>query len=823
VSDHDPVRDANPTLPFSGYTVLDVSGSVATATAGKLFADFGARVVNVEPPGGHPTRHLPPHRPGAPAPESSGLHALLSPNKESVVIDLDDRDRREALLDLVAAANVVLESEPPGVLPAKGLDFDALACRAPELILASLTWYGQTGPMALRPANDATICCELGLVKAIGRPEGPPLIPSGYPVQIIGGVSAFIAATAHLVAGVISGARHAAHLDVSLFEAAMCLTEVAPVAFFNGGQPLPRLGLNRFVPTFPGGLYRVKEGWIGVTALTPMQWRSLCELVELPELGKEPRYRTTFRRLLNADEIDARLAPALERRTAEEWFHAGQARRIPLTPVPAMAELLESDQLRALDAFRRIDHPDLGTFEVPAAPFRLHRTPAPAAGRVARLGAGEDRGAGTATGRDGVSIRTPLREPSPRPPLLRGVRVVDLSMGWAGPLAARHLADLGAEVIKVEACDHFDWWRGFEVTPEALRERAIEKSWAFNTVNRNKLGITLDLAHPRGAELLKRLVAISDVVLENYSGAVLEKLGLGATVLREVNPRLVMLSMPPFGAGGPHHHYRAYGSTVEQASGLPHLQGSPGDPPIMLHVALGDPVAGIHGAAALLLAMLHQQRTGEGQFLDLSQVQALLGVGLHGIASQVLLGEPPPRLGNRHPLYTPQGVYRCRGDDQWVVLSVESDGQWRALCELMGDPSLGGELERADGRRDQHDRIDERLSRWTGAGERDAVVKALLARGIPAAGVLDVHEVLTHPQLESRDFWQWIEREHVGVQPQPVAPYRSSAAPYAIDWPAPTLGQQSREVLRELLGLSEQELDELEREGVTGTEPLPST
>jgi crotonobetainyl-CoA:carnitine CoA-transferase CaiB-like acyl-CoA transferase len=296
--------DTKAALPFRGYTVLDLSGSVATATAGKLFADFGARVVNVEPSAGHPTRHLPPHGRGVPSPESSGLHALLSPNKESVVVDLEDGDRRGTLLNLVATADVVLESESPGALSAEGLGFEDLARRAPELILTSLTWFGQTGPMVRRPASDATICCELGLVKSIGRPEGPPLLPSGYPVQVIGGVSAFVAATTHLVAGVISGRRRAAHLDVSLFEAAMCLTEVAPVAFFNGGHPLPRLGLNRFIPTFPGGLYRVKEGWIGVTALTPAQWRSLCELVGLPELGRDPRFQTTIGRLLNADEID---------------------------------------------------------------------------------------------------------------------------------------------------------------------------------------------------------------------------------------------------------------------------------------------------------------------------------------------------------------------------------------------------------------------------------------------------------------------------------------------------------------------------------------
>ena len=177
-----------------------------------------------------------------------------------------------------------------------------------------------------------------------------------------------------------------------------------------------------------------------------------------------------------------------------------------------------------------------------------------------------------------------------RPDLLAGVRVVDLSMGWAGPLAARHLADMGADVIKVEGCVRFDWWRGWEATQEWINEGGAEKSSAFNTVNRNKRDLTLDLATPTGVALLKRLVAISDVVVENYSAGVLPKLGLDYPVLAEVNPEIVMISMPAFGSDGPWQGYRAYGSTVEHASGLPHLSGNPDDPPTMVHVALGDSV-----------------------------------------------------------------------------------------------------------------------------------------------------------------------------------------------------------------------------------------
>jgi crotonobetainyl-CoA:carnitine CoA-transferase CaiB-like acyl-CoA transferase len=301
----------------------------------------------------------------------------------------------------------------------------------------------------------------------------------------------------------------------------------------------------------------------------------------------------------------------------------------------------------------------------------------------------------------------------------------------------------------------------------------------------------------------------------------MEKLGFGERELLAVNPCLAILSMPPFGRGGPMHDFRAYGSTVEQASGLPHLNGHPDEPPSMQHIALGDPVAGVYGAAALALALLHARRTGQGQLVDLSQAESLTSLGLHGLAHQALLGEAPPRLGNRHAAHAPQGSYRCAGDDQWLVLAVQTDAQWRELAALVGDAALAEPtLASATERRRQHDRIDAALSRWTQARERDELVAALSARGIPAAGVLDVNEVLLHPQLEARGFWQWIEREHAGTLPCPSAPHRTSETPHAIELPAPLLGEHTNEVLRGLLRLGDDELAALERERVIGTEPV---
>lgn len=401
---------------------------------------------------------------------------------------------------------------------------------------------------------------------------------------------------------------------------------------------------------------------------------------------------------------------------------------------------------------------------------------------------------------------------------LRGIRVLDLSMGWAGPLATRHLADLGAEIVKVESCQHTDWWRGFEPTRQWVENDQAEKAVSFNTMNRNKLDVTLDLTRDAGKELLKRLAAISDAVIENYSGAVLRKLGLDYPVLRAVKDDLIMLSMPAFGSTGGWRDYRAYGSTVEQASGLPHLHGREEDPPVMLHVAYGDAVAGLNAASALLVALRHRARTGEGQFLDLSQSECLFPLAAHGLIEQALTGQAPERRGNRSSRAVPHGVYPCAGDDAWIVLQAFTEDQWLRLQRLVG-PALDGFGDAAD-RRAREDSLDAAVSAWTRHFEPDALMQILQAVDVPAGTVRSSLDLVGAPELEARGFWQWVDRAYVGRQPQPSAPYRAGHQPIPVAAPAPTLGQHNAEVLCGLLGLSEAELAALEAQQIVGCRPV---
>ena len=368
---------------LADLVVLDLAQDVAGPYCAKLFADFGATVIKLEPAGGDRARALPPLKEGAPEGEASGVFAYLNANKRSATLNVETPAAGDVLHRLVAKADVLVESFAPGWLDELGLGYAELQALQPELVMTSLSWFGQSGPYRDFAANDRIIHALTGVVQGMGTPEGPPLLPSGYGNQFVAGTTGFIGSMGALH-GRLAG-QGGRHVDQSIFEAALCFTEVGGVAAQHRQLRPRRLGINRFPPTFPGGIYPCKDGWIGITALTPPQWKAFCVLVELPELDSM-EYATSIKRVLAADALEARFGPRLLERSADEWLERGQATRIPFAPVPTMADLLRLPNFRERGAFAPITHPDLGTFEVPTTPFHLLRTPARAGGPVARLG-----------------------------------------------------------------------------------------------------------------------------------------------------------------------------------------------------------------------------------------------------------------------------------------------------------------------------------------------------------------------------------------------------------------------------------------------------
>jgi crotonobetainyl-CoA:carnitine CoA-transferase CaiB-like acyl-CoA transferase len=400
-------------------------------------------------------------------------------------------------------------------------------------------------------------------------------------------------------------------------------------------------------------------------------------------------------------------------------------------------------------------------------------------------------------------------------------RALDLSMGWAGPLLGALLAEMNFDVVKIEDTRNFDWWRG-PLNIAAPELRPIERSPTFNTVNRGKRGITLDLTNPRGVEIVKRLAAHADVAIENFAPGVMARLGLSWEALAAVNPRLVMVSMPSFGAGGPESDARGYGNTVEAMAGVTSLNRYHDHPqPYTMSNALGDPVGGLNGTLAVLAALHERERTGRGQLVEIAQVEAAIPFLADRIIEYQFTGRVPEPRGNRHSDYAPHGIYRCEGDDAWLALAAETEEQWRGLIDALALGGLADDARFADraSRKTNEDALDLELSRALATLTVDDVARRLNSAGVFAQPVSSAPEVLADSHLQARSFFVPVDREVSGTHLYPGPVPRLSRTPLSADRPAPLLGQHNVEVLRELLGMTDDEIRALESAAIIGSVP----
>jgi len=798
---------------FAGLRVLEIGSGAALAYAGKLFADFGAEVIKVEDAAGDALRSFPPLINEADLTSPSALYAWLNTNKRSVSACAHSDEALVWLSRLASTCDVVLDARAldDGIdvlgRPVFGSSDGSADDSAP--IEVCLTWFGDSGPYSRFAGSEAVVRALAGAVYCSGAVEGPPHLPHDIQISVAAGLSAFSSATAALL-GAADGSRR---YVISIHEIALSLVEMEAGMVQDGRHPQSRLGVNRFCTTHPGGIYETKEGWIGLFAHTAPQWAALCSAIGHPEKSQDPRFASGPTRMVHADEIDGFLLPSLLTKSANEWFEMLGRAKVPAVVVPTMGELLVQRVHRERGAFVPVTS---GTtqFEGVVVPLPLG-TAGPLPGGTAPI-----QGADSSFYRseEALAPRTRLARSHGAALPLRNIRVVDLTMGWAGPLASRTLADFGAEVIKVEGTRYPDWWRGAHHTEQFYRERLYEKNSNFALLNRNKLGITLDLTRSEGRAVLLELVKTADLVIENYSTEVLPKLGLDYAALSKVNPRLVLVSMPAFGAGNEWSAIRAYGGTLEQASGLPHHTGFPQNPPSLTSYAYGDPVGGWNGGAAALLALFVQKRSGQGRHVNLSQVECMLAMAAPFIIEQSLRGMTQPRSGNEHPVFAPHGVYKCAGGDSWVVISVAGDAEWKALVEIIQALPLGEDasLDSVAGRRAQRQLIDGHISAWTQGRSAENVMNDLQRAGISAGVVKPIWTVLDDPHLRERNVFTKISRAYLGEYLATTPWFRETGGLVADVRPAPTLGEHNGDVFSRVLGMTGEQQQELNELGIIG-------
>lgn len=402
---------------------------------------------------------------------------------------------------------------------------------------------------------------------------------------------------------------------------------------------------------------------------------------------------------------------------------------------------------------------------------------------------------------------------------LDGIRILDLTMVWAGPAATRLLADIGAEVIKVESARSWDMLRSLHFLG-GKTERWWNKSAYFNHNNRNKYACTIDLQSARGRELALQLVAQSDLVFENYRADVIGKLRLDYGDLRAVNPGIILVSMPSHGKSGPESHHVAYGTNVEQLSGLASVAGYPGIGPHKSPIAYGDPNAGALAAAAAIAALHHRRRTGEGQHVEVAQWEAMIGNIGEFILGYQMDGAMPESIGNRH-ISRVQGVYECATDDEWVAISAGSDAEFTALCGAIGQPVLARDARFADvvSRHHHHDELDAIITTWSRTRTQDEAAREMQAAGVSAAPVLRIPALMANEHLRARGFWETISQSDAGTWDMEGPVWRMSRTPAHVRIPPPMFGEHNAYVFGDLLGLSDDEIAHLEADGVTAREP----
>jgi crotonobetainyl-CoA:carnitine CoA-transferase CaiB-like acyl-CoA transferase len=414
---------------------------------------------------------------------------------------------------------------------------------------------------------------------------------------------------------------------------------------------------------------------------------------------------------------------------------------------------------------------------------------------------------------------------------LAGTRVIDLTMAYAGAHATMLLADLGAEVIKVESLQHYPMpsrgparpadspavrreYPDFDPGPDPWNRIA----W-FNSHGRNKRDITVDLARAEGRELFLRLVGISDGLVENNAAGTLEKLGIAPDVLLARNPSFVVVRMPPLGLSGPDKNVIGFGIHFEELAGMLSVQGyATGEPVSSLYM---DSASGPAGASAFLLGLIKRHRTGRGSVAEVAQAENLTHHIGDLVMDAAMNGRVPPRWGNRDPDFVPQGAYRCAGDDQWVALSIRDAEEWDALVGVLSTSIAVGRLERSslrtvEARRRAHDEIDAMLSQWAGELTKEEAARRLQEAGIPAAPVCTEADLFADPHLHERGFWQLLDHPSAGTHFHPAHNFRLSQTPPIVWRAAPTVGQDNRYVYRELLGVSDDEYQRLEQEGHIG-------
>ena len=744
------------------FRVLEVGEGTASGWCGRMLLDFGARVFRLNDKS---LRKL----------KDKGVCVDEAHTNENLKEWLNyDKEEQENIdyrnFDLILIAETI-----------HGFKFSD----SDNSIVIDLSWFGEKGIYSNWKGSDITIQALAGTIYPVGPKEDTPIFTGETEASIIGGTNAFIATLVAILENRIK------KTNISILESNMILGELQSSDSIRFGKPNSREGINRFFPTCPLGIYKCKTGWLGTTVITLPQWKSFCELLDLQDLFYKHDLNSIQKRSENIDFLEDLIKERLIIRDAREWAKLGREKRIPMVEVPNPTELQNHKVFNQREALIK--------YSINSKEIKAPKTP------ICQFYSND------------LSAR-PCDDNN-----AKKMFILDFSMGWAGPLATRILSDVGAEVVKVEAGTYPDWWRATNFSQEAIDKKQYEESRRFAALNRGKKSISVDLKTDKGLKVARELVAQADIVIENQADGVMEKLGLGQNELRKVNSNLTLISLTAFGSGNELSETRAYGSTLEHASGTPFFRGKPNWAPLMAHIAYGDPIGGIYGAAALLLSILHRQKNDGFMFVNISLTECLLPFAANGLLNySPSLNHDINRLGNRHTVKCPHGIFYNKQSGQYVALSVENDTSWQNLCLLIDNKHIEKfrDME-ADHRKKFEQDIEELISEWMFETSSISLIDKLQKAGVSAAPVVSPEKCLDDQYLNEVSFYYETARPFIGLQKQVGLPFNDKDGKrYKYQGDAPFLGADTCNILKEKLGYSEKEVEKLFENDISTLSPI---
>ena len=700
---------------------------------------------------------------------------------------------------LISRAHLLVDGLRPGTLDGVGLGNASLEALNPDLVVVRISDFGQTGPLRDRDATPLTVQAASGWVN--NRDPGRPPVQAGARISeyVAGGYGALAGLTA-----LRTTSDRFIEVDVSVFES---LLSTLPYPMLMA-EKMRSLGLPTSTRSAPMmGIVRAADGWLGINCLTGQHWLDVCAMLGLPEYGE-----LQVAIMLGGPErgeFFEKAQPWLSEHTVGEIVELSQAMRIPASPVNDGATVLDCPQYLERGFFLDAGGADW-SFRRPGAPFRLSKTPALPPRPAPRLGSSaSDATSSSVFDGAGTDPSKPFAD----------VKVLDLTTFWAGAYLTCYLGAFGAEIVKVESIQRPDGFR-YSGAWAHEGEQWYERSGMWQATNLDKRDITLDLTSEQGRDLIRRLVREADVVVENFSPRVIEQFGLDYESLVELKRDVILVRMPGFGLSGPWREYVGWALNFEQTSGMAAVTGYADGPPCTLQ-GPADPIVGVHAGVGLLAALEHRRRTGEGQLIEIAQVEVTACVTAEPVIDYTMNGVVQPRAGNRRRGVL-QGVYPTAEDGEWVAISVRDDTDWVHLVSAMSRPDLLDDrrFASADHREAAHDDFDAVVAEWTRTLEPAQVVDALGAVHVPAEWVLTAGRMYDIEQLDERGYYEDFEHPITGLHRYPGWPFVMTPGPRSHHrFVPPTLGQHNEEVLRGL-GLSDGEIDDLRARRVIGETAL---